>query len=67
MDNHSERCKRPKDVDIIIRKYKFMIDKIILLHEQSNDVNIIYQSISKDFDISIHEFIEIFNSLKLIK
>ena len=44
-----------------------MIDKIILLHEQSNDVNIIYQSISKDFDISIHEFIEIFNSLKLIK
>ena len=50
-------------VDIVVRKYKLMIDNIIILHEQSTDINLTYQIIKQNFDISIHEFIEIYNNL----
>ena len=50
-------------VDIIVKKYKLMIDKIILLYEQSTDINLIYQLINQNFDLSIDEFMEIYNNL----
>ena len=50
-------------VDNIIRKYKLIIDKIIILHEQSTDINLTYQIIKQKFEININEFIEIYNNL----
>jgi len=50
-------------VDNIIRKYKLIIDKIIILHEQYTDINLTYQILKQNFDININEFIEIYNNL----